>query len=81
MLHSFLTRGETSLEIQVAEVNFQPALLADAGDQPEGEAERMAIVFGWDPAGALSRVQVVVTPLKLRAVSFGGLRPSLGDMI
>jgi hypothetical protein len=65
----------------MAELNFLPGLLAEVGDGPEGEAERLAVLFGWDRAGVLSRIRVVLAPTKLRAVSFDGLRPSLGELI
>lgn len=81
LLQGLLTHGNSPPQIAMAELNFLPGLLAEIGDGPEGEAERLAVLFGWDRAGVLSRIRVVLAPTKLRAVSFDGLRPSLGELI
>lgn len=73
------TRG--SVGIEVAEVNFLPALIVDLGERPDGEAERMALLPSWDEEGVLGRVQIVLAAGKLRAPSFDGLRPSLGEIL
>jgi len=81
ILQDLLGPAQGALGIEVAEVNFLPALIVDLGERPEGEAERMAILPSWDEAGVLGRVQIVLAPGKLRALSFDGLRPSLGEIL
>ncbi|MDG1399219.1 MAG: sigma factor [Candidatus Binatia bacterium] len=81
LLQGLLNHGKAKPEVQTAEVNFEPALLAEIGESPEGEAERLAILFGREPSGMLSRIHVVLAPAKLRALSFDGLRPSLGELL
>jgi DNA-directed RNA polymerase specialized sigma24 family protein len=81
ILQDLLGPAQGVVGIEVAEVNFLPALMVDLGERSEGEAERMAILPSWDQEGVLGRVQIVLAPGKLRALSFDGLRPSLGEIL
>ena len=80
LLSGALQKGPETPRIDIVEVNFLPALLIDLGECPEGDAERFAILPGWANDGLLGRLQIILAPSKLRALSFDGLRPSLGEI-